>query len=188
MNRKIIFKLTISEEVRIIVNNNELLYVVDEFNEPLTPMTRHEAFKKGVFRRTVHVWLINERKQILCQKRSLKKDMGAGLWEVTVGGHIGPDDNYFTGAVREVREETGLDISVGDLELVKIYKDHKMREYRGVFYCHLKAELHEISSEEDEVDEVKLIHINTLKKHLLNKKSDAWIRPGYEKEMFSMFK
>ncbi len=151
-------------------------------------MPRHEAFKKGVFRRTVHVWLVNEKKQILCQKRSLKKDRGAGLWEVTVAGHIGPDDNYYSGAVREVREETGLDISVDDLTLVKIYKDHESREYRGVFHCKLKAEIHEIVREEDEVDEVKLIHVNTLKKHLLYKKSESWIRPGYEKEMFSMFK
>jgi len=169
-----------------IVNKNELLCVVDEYDTPLTPRPRHEVFKKGFYRRTVHVWLINDKGQLLCQKRSMKKDTGAGKWEVTVAGHIGPTDNYFTGAAREVREETGLPITVNDLQLVKIYKDHETREYRGVFYCKWNAKPHHIKKEEDEVEEVKFLSIKTLKHYLLYKKHPKWISPGYEREMFSL--
>jgi isopentenyldiphosphate isomerase len=171
---------------KILVNKNELLCVVDEYDTPLTPVARHEAFKKGLYRRTAHVWIVNGKNQVLCQKRSMKKDMGPGKWEVTVAGHIGPDDNYFSGAVREVREETGLPVTEKDLTLFKIYKDEEMREYRGVFYCKWDAEAHHITREEDEVDEVKFLHVNTLKHYLLYKKHDHWIKPGYEREMFSL--
>ena len=116
----------------------------------------------------------------------MKKDRGAGKWEIAVGGHIGPDDNYFTGAVREVREETGLPITPDDLTLVKIYKDHETREYRGVFYCKWNAELHEIKKEEDEVEEVKFLNVKTLKHYLLYKKSEQFIKLGYEREMFEL--
>lgn len=167
------------------INTKELLYVVNEFDMPLKPRTRQEAFKKGYWRRTVHVWIINDKNEILCQKRSSKKDISPGKWEPQVGGHLGPGDNYFTGAVREVREETGLPIKPKDLQLLKIYKDHDYREYRGIFYCKWNSEIHEVISEEDEVEEVKFIHIDTLKKHILEDQSDMWIRSGYEHEMFS---
>jgi len=167
------------------VNKNELLCVVDEFDTPQEPQPRHLVKKNGFWFRAVHVWIVNEKKQILCQKRSLKKDQGAGKWEPAVSGHISPEDTYFTGAVREVREETGLPITVKDLKLVKIYKDHDFHEYRGIFYCKVNAELHQIKSEEDEVDEVKLLSVNTLKKYL-NKKTDKWINHEYAKEIFSV--
>ncbi len=165
------------------VNKDELLCVVDEHDTPIEPVSRLEAFQKGYWRRTVQVWIVNDKKQILCQKRSLKKDLGPGLWEATVGGHLGPGDNYFTGAVREVREETGLPIEAHHLELLKIYKDHTSREYRGIFYCKWNTDLKELIIEEDEVEEVKLIKLPTLKKYM--KQLDSWIAPGYEKEMFS---
>lgn len=167
------------------INSNELLYVVDQYDTPLAPMPRHEVIKNGHWRRTVHVWIINDKKQLLVQKRSLKKDMSPGKWEPGVAGHLGPDDNYFTGAVREVREETGLPIEVTDLNLVKIYQDHKSKEYRGVFFCKWNTDLNDLQIEEDEVAEVKLLKLDTLKKYMLHQKSDAWIYPGYEREMLS---
>lgn len=167
------------------INSDELLYVVDEFDEKLTPQPRHKVFKKGLWRRTAHVWIFNDKKQILCQRRSLKKDMSPGMWEPSVAGHLGPDDNYFTGAIREAYEETGLSINPKDLHLLKIYKDHERKEYRGIFYCNLNIKTHEIKIEEDEVEEVKLVHLKTLKNNLLYKKSDAWISHGYEREMFT---
>lgn len=169
------------------INNEELLAVVDKYDNLLEPMPRHEAFAKGHYRRTAHVWIINEKQEILCQKRSMKKDQSPGMWEPAIAGHIGPHDNYFTGALREVREETGLPVELEDLRLVKIYRDDERLEYCAVFYCIWNAEEHEILSEEDEVERVRLVHTKTLKRHLLYNKSNEskWIKPQYAKEMFS---
>ena len=167
------------------VNSNELLCVVDEYDMPQKPQPRHLVKKNGFWFRAVHVWIVNEKNQLLCQKRSLKKDMSPGKWEPAVTGHISPDDTYFTGAVREVREETGLPVTVDDLKLVKIYKDHEFREYRGIFYCKINTDLSDIKREEDEVEEVKLLSINTLKRYF-NEKPDVWITHDYAKEIFSV--
>jgi len=167
------------------INSKELLYIVDEYDTPLTPTTRHEAFQKGLFRRTAHVWIINSNNEILCQQRSLKKDMSPGKWEPSVAGHLGPDDNYFTGAAREVFEETGLPIQAHHLDLVKIYKDHEFKEYRGVFVCKWDAQPHEIVSEEDEVSAVKFVKLQTLKKYLKDKNNDNWIKHSYLRDVFS---
>ena len=168
------------------VNSDELLYVVDEFNEKLTPQPRHKVFKKGLWRRTTHVWIFDQKGRVLCQRRSLKKTVGAGLWETSVAGHIGPDDNYFTGAVREVKEETGIEIDPKDLKLHKIYKDDSRKEFIGVFYHQVDIKEHDIKMEEDEVDQVKLMNAKTLKNNILYKKSDYWITYGYEKEIFAL--
>jgi len=171
------------------INNEELLAVVDEYDQLLEPMPRHEAFAKGHYRRTAHVWIVNEKGEILCQKRSMQKDQSPGFWEPAIAGHIGPDDNYFTGALREVREETGLPIEITDLRLVKIYKDEVRREYCAVFYCIWDTKIHEVQSEEAEVERVKLIPTKTVKRHLLYNKNreTKWVIPQYAKEMFSHF-
>jgi len=170
------------------VNKDELLCVVDEHDVPITPVTRYDAFKKGLWRRTAHVWIINDKNQILCQQRSLKKDMSPGMWEPSIGGHLSPEDNYFTGAVREVREETGLPIETHHLNLLKIYKSDEYREYRGIFYCKWNVNLKEIKIEEDEVEKVEFIDLETVKNHIMYRKSKSWFSPDYAKEMFSALK
>lgn len=170
------------------INTKELLFVVDEFDTPLKPQTRHKAMKYGLWRRTAHVWIINDKKQILCQRRSLLKDSSPGMWEPAVAGHIGADDNYFTGAARELYEETGIEVEPQELNLFKIYKDHRFKEYRGIFYYKWNGELHEIVSEEEEVDQVKFVNLNTLKKYIVYQKHPNWFNSGYEKELLSLLK
>src|SRR5258708_6652899 len=87
------------------INSQELLCVVNEYDVPLKPEPRHKVFKKGLWRRTVHVWIVNDKKQILCQRRSILKDSSPGMWEPSVAGHIAPNDNYFSGAVRDTRKK-----------------------------------------------------------------------------------
>lgn len=166
------------------VNSDELLFVVNKFDVPQKPHPRHKVFKNGLWRRTVHVWIINEEKKFLCQKRSLKKDISPGKWEPAILGHMGPTDNYFSGAVREVYEETGIVVSPHNLKLLKIYRDEERKEYRAIFYCKLSLDVDNIKMEEDEVEDIQLIHFKKLKRHLLEEKSESWIYHGYEQELF----
>jgi isopentenyldiphosphate isomerase len=168
------------------INSQELLYCVDEFDCAIAPMPRDVVHRQGHWRRTAHVWVINHKGELLCQQRSMKKDLSPGKWEPAVAGHIGPEDNYFTGAVREVREETGLSVNPEDLELVKIYKDHDTREFRGVFYWKCEAEHHHVAKEDDEVEDYKFIPLTDLQKELSESSKDKWITHGYEEEIFKV--
>src|SRR5258708_12484345 len=167
------------------INTEELLFVVDEVGRGIKSEARNKVFGKGLWRGSAHVWIINDKKQILCQRRSLLKDSSPGMWEPAIAGHISPDDNYFTGAVRELFEETGIEIAPSDLNLFKIYKDHKFKEYRGIFYYKWNGEIHEIKSEEEEVDQVKFVNLDTLKKYIVYQKHSKWFNSGYEKELLS---
>lgn len=168
------------------VNKTELLFVVDEYDSPVIPRPRHETHEKNLWHRTAHIWIVNDKKQLLCQKRSAMKDQFPDLWEPFIGGHIGPGDDYFAGAVKEVQEETGIPIEKQQLNLVKIYKDHETYEFRGVFYYRWNGKLDELISEKEEVDEVQWVDIAVLKKYLLNSESVHWCKTGYEKEILTI--
>jgi len=49
--------------------------------------------------------------RLLLQKRSRKKDLGPGLWDVSVGGHVRPGEGDEEAARRETREELGIEAS-----------------------------------------------------------------------------
>lgn len=56
----------------------------------------------------VHVWTQNSKGEFLLTKRSENKSM-PGLWEST-GGSVTAGEDSFSAAVREVREETGIEL------------------------------------------------------------------------------
>ncbi len=49
--------------------------------------------------------------RVLAMRRAAHKDAGAGLWE-TPSGRVDADEQPETAALREVREETGLEIAL----------------------------------------------------------------------------
>jgi len=78
-------------------------------------VTREEAHLKGLWHRTVHIWIINSKGMILIQKRAPTKETHPGKWDVSCAGHLSAGDKSVNGAIRELKEELG--ISVQDSEL-----------------------------------------------------------------------
>lgn len=84
------------------------------------------AFRTEVIRpvRTVRVMIENQRGQVLVLQKSSKSKKAAGLWELP-GGQVDEGDTASTleqtlikAGIREVREETGIDLSENPLEEV----------------------------------------------------------------------
>ncbi len=68
------------------INKEELIFAVDENNNPIEPISRENAHKNGIWHRISDIWIINKKKQVLVQKRSALKDTNPGKWEAFVGG------------------------------------------------------------------------------------------------------
>jgi 8-oxo-dGTP pyrophosphatase MutT (NUDIX family) len=49
--------------------------------------------------------------RVLAMRRSRSKDAGAGLWE-TLSGRVGKDEQPLDAVVREIEEESGLEVEV----------------------------------------------------------------------------
>jgi isopentenyldiphosphate isomerase len=100
--------------------NEEIFDVVNERDEVIGRQTRNEVHRLGLMHRAVHVLVFNAAGQIFLQKRSMKKDRQPGLWDSSASGHVDAGEDYDRCAVRELREEIGLQLPAAPRRLFKL--------------------------------------------------------------------
>lgn len=69
----------------------------------------------GLRHRAVHVLVRDTRGRLLLQLRASSKATSPGLWDTSVGGHVGAGEDLLDSALRETREELGLELLPADL-------------------------------------------------------------------------
>jgi 16S rRNA (adenine1518-N6/adenine1519-N6)-dimethyltransferase len=94
---------------------NELLAVVDENDELLVPRNRATIHRDNLLHRAVHVLLLNNRGELLLQKRSYRKDRYPGCWDSSASGHVDAGESYVACAARELEEEIGATADLVEL-------------------------------------------------------------------------
>ena len=90
--------------------SEEIFDVVNERDEVVGRASRREVHARGLWHRAVHVLVFNARGEVFLQKRSMKKDTAAGRWDSSASGHVDAGEDYDACAVRELREEIGLQV------------------------------------------------------------------------------
>ena len=97
----------------------EWLDIVDENGNPTgETVDREYAHRNGIWHRTAHLWLArvnNGKVQILLQKRSANKDSHPGCYDISSAGHIPAGVGYQPSAIRELKEELGVDARESNL-------------------------------------------------------------------------
>lgn len=169
------------------INTEELLFCVDQNNNPIEPKPRSLVHTTGIWHRTSHIWIVNDKKEILCQKRSLLKDKAPGLWEGFFGGHIPPQVSYLDHAITELEEEVGLKVSKAELKEAFVYKLTSGKEFVGVFILNWSGDETKLKLEPDEVDQVKWFSKEDFKNNL-DINDGKWSIMGYEDKLFGLIK
>ncbi len=101
------------------MNNNELLEIVDEQDKVIGIETRDNIHQQGLLHREIHIWVKNDKGEILFQRRSPTKDTYPNLLDASVGGHVEPGMTYEATAVKEMKEELGLSVNIKDIQFVR---------------------------------------------------------------------
>lgn len=83
--------------------------VVNDADELIGYMQLPEAIEQGVRRRISAVLVFNTRGEMLVQKRS-SKVFWPNVLDFSAGGHVDEGDDYETTAIKEAKEELGIDI------------------------------------------------------------------------------
>ncbi len=94
----------------------ETLDVVDEKDEVIATASREECHEQKLRHRGVQVFILNSEDDLFLQKRSPKKDIFPGLFEGGITGHVISGEDYKQAAVRELKEELGIEVSESDLK------------------------------------------------------------------------
>ena len=79
---------------------------------------RTRVHAEGLWHRTVHIWVFNSEGKVLFQLRSHLKENNPNLLDTSCAGHISAGDTSKNAAIRELREELGLNKSPEDLEFL----------------------------------------------------------------------
>ena len=98
---------------------SEQIDIVDENGLPTgETVDRDYAHRNGIWHRTAHLWLVREKEgriQVLLQKRSATKDSHPGCYDISSAGHIPAGVDYPPSAIRELKEELGVEGKEEDL-------------------------------------------------------------------------
>ena len=147
---------------------DELIDIVDKQGNP-TGVTalKSEVHQKGWYHNTVHLWLFTTKGEVLLQQRSHKKAIYPLLWDVSVAGHIDAGEDFKTAAVREAKEEIGLNINKDALQKIgiKLHEGEynggliKDNEFHHIYIAELQPDLSTLKPDLDEVEAIKLVSI-----------------------------
>lgn len=125
---------------------------------------KSDAHENGWFHPTVHIWFFTADGSVLIQQRAKDKDTHPLLWDVSVAGHVSAGEKIEDAAVREVREEIGLDIIIDNLRKIAVFKavhEHSEDlvdcEFHHVFLCRLQVSLDKLEKQESEVADLQLV-------------------------------
>ncbi len=138
--------------------DDDLLPVVNEADEQVGTATRKEVHEKKLLHRAVHIVVFDPEKGVLLQKRSLQKDSYPGWWDISVGGHVDVDESYKSAAVREMKEELGI-------EETPVYVDRRSAsELSGFEFVHIYEveSTGPFSHDQDEIDDLRWISFEDL--------------------------
>lgn len=155
----------------------ELLDVLDEngvkTGEVLPRKVVHE---KGLWHRAIVVAIINDENKILLQQRSKNKEKNAGMWDISVAGHLSSGQDSLAGANREISEEAsvnlGFSVKVKDFRFMTSFRKIQEvsesfieRQFYDFFILRqngLTAD--NIRFQAEEVQAIKFVSINELNK------------------------
>ena len=116
--------------------DEEIFDVTNERDEVIGRGTRSEVHRRGLMHRATHVLVFNSQGEVFLQKRSLKKDRQPGLWDSSASGHLDSGEDYDACAVRELREELGLEPKAPLRRLFKLPASSETdQEHVWIYFC-----------------------------------------------------
>jgi len=148
----------------------DIFDIVNERDEVVGRERRSYVHSNKLLHRSAQVLIFcdtNEGRKILLQKRSKLKDKHPLLYTASCSGHVDSGESYDEGAVREMREETGIECSADQLS-----KIGKIEASEGtgwefafvyVFFCDFDTKF---SFSPDEVDSLKWVSISEFERIL----------------------
>jgi isopentenyl-diphosphate delta-isomerase len=91
---------------------SERVICVDESDILVGDAEKIAAHTTGALHRAFSVFLFDQKGRLLMQRRSLGKYHAAGLWANSCCGHPRPGEETHEAAIRRVREELGIPVSI----------------------------------------------------------------------------
>ena len=135
----------------------EILDIYTRDGKHLGTKTREECHREnpGFYHKPVWIWIINDNGQFLVQKRSQQKKWFTGMWDIPSAGHLEAGEEPIDGAIRETKEELGIDTNAKDYEYVGEYISDTTWELGQVYILKTNKKVEDMQFQEEEVETAK---------------------------------
>lgn len=143
-------------------NLDEIYDVVNENDVVVGQATRKQVHSDpSLIHRAAGGYIFNRKKQILMQKRSKTKDMYPSRWAFSVGGHVDSGDTYEKAALRELKEELGIETHLHFVEK-RFVKHEDETEFWTIYLGLHDGPFREFNTVE--IDEVRFFSLQELQR------------------------
>lgn len=141
----------------------ELFDVLDEKTGEKTGVRRERgvAHRDGSAHGTAHIWVVRRgasgRLEVLLQKRSRQKDSYPGCYDISAAGHLSAEEEYLPTAIRELREELGIEATEKELHFVGMHQAKREEIFHGQpFKDHEISAVYLYDGGEIQIEDLKL--------------------------------
>lgn len=158
----------------------EYLDIVDE-NGKLTgeKELRSVCHEKGLWHNVAVAYFfrknINDKIEFLTHLRSEFKEQNPNKWALRFGGHVESGSTPDETIIKEIQEEAGINVNFNDLfpGEVSIYNGDDNKEFGHAYYYNFLGNLEELSFNDGEVQEVKWMTLDEIRKSM-NDNPEMW--------------
>lgn len=117
----------------------------------------------------IGVFILNNKKEVLLQRRSAKKKYYPNCWALCTG-HVEANESVQAAAIREVKEELGISILPSNLHSLANGKfDIHENDFQGIYFFYTFCNLREMDFvlQKEELSEVKWVSVDLLIQKIL---------------------
>lgn len=146
----------------------ELVDLLNNRKELTGETCERNSVPEGKYRLSIHIWIVNDKNEILIQQRSASRKMFPNMWTNTGGACIAGETSIET-VFRELKEELDITPSIDNLELIASYK--RKKDYVDVWLLRQNININDLKFNDNEVQAAKWVSIEEWKKLLIEEQA-----------------
>lgn len=163
-----------------VVSHMEMIDIYDEIGQKSgRTLEIYEAHKRGAIHKGVCVWIINSKDEILIQTRN-DKGILKNMKDISFSGHIKSGETSIEAAIREGKEELGIDLELDKLKFLFTCREYGEldgyieNEIDDVFLYRKDILFEDCSFSDNEVKDVSYVSLEKFKE-MVETKSDMLV-------------
>ena len=155
---------------------------------------RSKVHQDGDWHKAVHIWILNNKGDVLLQRRCPTKDSNPNMLDISCAGHLSAGDDSLNGAIRELKEELNLDVKPNELKFIKTLKVSLRytetfinNEFNDLYILRTDKNVEDMMYQKEEISEIFFVPYKDFKNMVKNRQPDL-LRHDEEFEiLFNMF-
>ncbi len=145
---------------------------------------RSLVHKDGDWHAAIHIWIINQKGEILLQRRASNKDSDPNMLDISCAGHLTAGDDSIIGALRELKEELNIEINPTNLKYITTLKRSPKHdngfvdnEFDDLYILKIDKSIDDLTYQKEEISEIFYVSYESFKKMVETRQEDLVYYP-----------